>query len=229
MNRIIVLFGAILIGLLLIGVASAEDGIDITIKNGTLIVEGYSITSFAGKVKTGFIDRVNDSFSSSISCISMNITEANSTGGNGTIREIETNCTINLDYHKEIPFNFNGTESVFFSDDELQRKYETCLEEKATYKVGYTTCTSNNFDKEGLEANLTKCSSDLQVCKSERSAAEADKNEMEQETEDTKNQKWTFGIGGLIVGVIGTLWYTGRIGGPKAKSGEESYNPQQAA
>jgi hypothetical protein len=200
-----------------------EEGIDIRIKNNTVKINGYVITDFAGKVPSSFINNTDETISSNpIKCNNINVTEGNVT------KTYQTNCTLNLDYHKEIPFSFNRSVSTIIGNTDLQRKYEDCLVLKSQFSAGLDSCSKAKVEQGEFEKNFTQCSTGLQICRSEKSSIETNRNDLKKEMEDNKNKHWIWGIGGLVIGVAGILLYQKKLLGPKVKSPEDSYNTRQA-
>jgi len=203
---------------------SAAEGIDVRIINNSLTIQGFIITDFAGKVPAGFIKETNSSLSTNpFVCEDLEVTEGNTT------RIVKTNCTLNIDYHKEIFFNFNDSTSTIIGDTELQRKYEECLTEKADYNAGLNSCNTEKNKRVDNELNYTNCKSDLRICQDDKSDAEKDYSELQTEQKENSNKHWIWGAVGAALGMIATLYYKGFIGGPKAKTPEDSYNRQQSA
>lgn len=225
MKQISILVGVGILILLSISFINAEnEGVDITIENDTITLQGYTYTTFAGKVPAGFITFKNVSLGDDlIKCEDLTYTSNNVT------RTVKTNCTLNINFHQEFPFNFNNTASFVITDQQLQQRYEKCLEDKNAFENGLKTCTKDKNEQGLFESNYSVCSSALTICESTKTTALADKAELEKDQEDNQNRHWIWGIGGLIFGIIGSLWYTGKIGGPRTKNPEESFNAQQAA
>ncbi len=220
------IFVIVLMSIFCLGFVNAESGIDLKIHNDTIIVEGWIVSDFGGKVAYGIIDKVETNITSNpLICQDLNVTEGN------TSRIVQTNCTYVIDYHLNIPFlNANDTtQGIIIGDTELQRKYETCLEQKAAFNAGLNSCSTAKNEQSGFESNYTKCATDLQVCQSERATAQTETNRLTTEINENGNQQWVWGIGGLIIGILGTLYYCGRLGGPKSQKPDENFNRQQAA
>ena len=213
---IIILFSTITI---------AVEGLEIRIINGTIEIQGYIITELAGKISAGFIEHVNGTLGDNLIICSeiVNITQ-----GNETI-SVGANCTLNIDYYKDLPFSFNTTGQLILNNPELQLKYENCLVDKSAFEAGLNVCVSVKNEQGDFKDNYTLCSSTLLVCESERSSAQSEKNKIEKESEEKKNRQWVWGIVGLILGALVTLYYKGHIGGPRSRKPEDSYNPRQAA
>jgi hypothetical protein len=206
---------------------SAAEGIDISIVDNQISIRGYTESSFAGKIPADFIPQINESLGSGVVCHN-NVT-VQETQGNSTVNVVyPTNCTLALSYTKTLPFGFNVT-NVVVGDQKIQQDFIACIAEREQHKAGLNNCNKALVEQGEWESNFSTCNTNLVTCQAERSTAISDKNRFEQEQEQNKNSGWTWAIGGLAVGVLGSLWYTGKIGGPKQKKPEDSYNPQQAA
>lgn len=111
-------------------------------------------------------------------------------------------------------------------DITLMDKYLMCNNEKSNLTISYTVCSDNLFrcnaeNPSELKNKISNCTIDnvnLQNLVSQKdNALQIKTNELE----DTKNQKFLFGIGGLILGIIGILAFQGKLYNVKDKSMEE--------
>lgn len=225
-----------------------ESGIEITIKNNTILIQGYTIIStqiynpytgtyteipqkFVSLTDNLFINKVNETINPINRCENVTFDREE----NGTIKRETclTNCSAHFDYYKEIPFlNFrierNQSQPTITDQATLQR-YDQCLMEKAQYIAGLNACVENKNKQEDFEKKYGQCSNELNACLIERNITVTERNRLFTEYESKKNQNWVYGVGGLILGIIGTLWLSGKIGGPKAPNIEGIFNRQQSA
>jgi hypothetical protein len=221
----------ILILLLQVSLISAigpvgENGLDISVKNNTIQIQGYTIIAAPPYgmpmkfVSTSgiFINSSNEPLGVIMNCVNFNYTE-----GNQSIN-IPTNCTYSIDYSKSFPFftNFTNQSSQIVVDSVTQDKYEKCTLEKLQWESSYGNYSS-------YQQQITSWQTQLSTCQGQLTPLQTQNTELTKEQEDNKNKPWTYGGIGLAVGIIGTLFYLGRIGGPKSRRYEEDFNRGQSA
>ena len=114
----------------------------------------------------------------------------------------------------------------------------TCLIEKASINSGYTTCAITRDEcleeYEGKNATNTQnqldaCSLRIQQKDVELQGQVTTIGNLEEEKESTGNEKWVYAVIAAILGVVGCLLYTGKIGkgSVKDKSMDEFNKSQQ--
>lgn len=222
-----------------------ENGMDIYIINNTIIVEGYTIIGvqqynpitgqytttpqkFVSSTNNLFVNRLNETINGTVICDPVIVNQ------NGTNHTYFQNCRVNQDYHKEVAFlniltNNSNQSQPTITDTATQAKYEQCLTDKAQFSAGLDSCVKDKSTLNDFSANFTKCQSDLTTCTIDKNAAQTSKSTLEKEKEDTKNRQWMYGGAGLVLGLLGTLYWKGHLGGPKAKRPQDQYNVNQAA
>jgi hypothetical protein len=128
-----------------------------------------------------------------------------------------TNITLCQINPQEVTFdNYlirNTTQNV---DMTITDRLITCETEKTRMNMGWQTCSSE-WDKEikknatGLKQDLDSCNLDknnLQVSLSQKSSLYDSKSK---EVLDIQNQKFLFAFLGIVIGIIGTLFYQGKL------------------
>jgi hypothetical protein len=207
---------------------ASEDGISISIKNNSINIYGYTITTLVGKVSAGFFSPLNETMSNyTFICDDVNVRVTDS-NGNITNQTFQNNCRVNLLYSKDIPMTINQSYTTIIGDTQLQRNYEDCIGLKSQYSAGLDACTIEKNKREDASANYTQCSTDLQICGSKRDEAISAKTTMETNQKENENQKWIYAAGAFILGLAAMAFYMGKIGGPKIDRPEDKFNQQQA-
>lgn len=206
----------------------AEDGIEVSILNNSISIRGYTITSIAGKVSAGFFSPINETLTS-YNTICDNVSVQVYSNGNITNQTFQNNCRLSLNYSKSVALNVNSSYTTIIGDTQLQKNYEDCISLKAQFSTGLDACVKERDKREDMSENYTQCTTGLQICNSEKTTALNEKSKIEQNTKDNENQRWFYGIIGIIVGIVGMGFYTGKIGGAKANRPEEYFNQSQAA
>jgi hypothetical protein len=166
-----------------------------------------------------------------------------------TSRNVTTtpNGTFNLVFEKNYLFNsdvFNDTNDTVTSNilsDILKQlnstlvKYDTCTLERAQYQTSYSNCLDSKTKAGSFESNFTECSkqltdcnNQLSTCQTQRQTTQTTVDTMTKEKEDTKNTPYLFGIGGLIIGIVGAMLYNGKWGKDKARNPDGNYNRTQS-
>lgn len=210
-----------------------ENGLDITVKNNTIEVKGYTIvaappygvpTKFIS-ANPLFVNTLSESLGGVQTCATYNYTS-----GNETI-STPVNCTYSVNYAKELAFitNITNQSITTITDTSTQSKYEQCILERAQYQTTYNNCLDGKNQLANYETNYTSCKEQLSNCQNQLTTSQTTVTTMTKEKEDNKNQPWIFGIVGLAVGILGSLFYTGKIGGTRVKHPEENFNRGQAA
>lgn len=221
MNKILL---ATTLVMLMVSHVSAGEGLLLEINNETLTIKGYIETEFAGRVSANIIEEINQSIGSNlIVCDNIEITEGNET------KTYNQNCTLNIDFTKDIPFLFNDTKNTIIGDSELQRKFEQCLEDKSQFNAGLKSCNDAKIEQGEYKQNYTECFSDLKICNSEKSIETEKRAELQKESDENKNRHWVWGAIGVGATVLFFSWRDGKIFGPRTKKEEETYNAQQSA
>ena len=93
----------------------------------------------------------------------------------------------------------------------------TCLEEKASYSTAWTKCLLDLEEYEGENSTTNKeklddCTLINQQKDIEMQGKLTTIENLEDEKKDTENLKWIYAVVAVILGVIGTLVYCGKIG-----------------
>jgi len=221
MKKLIIFF--LLLSISLVMVSAENSGMVLNIKNNTLTIEGYVVTEVAGRVNAGFFSNVDVSLNNDIiMCDSIQINETNIT------KTYYQNCSLNINITRDIPFIFDNNKTAII-DIQLQEKYENCLVDKKSCEKSLETCSSDYYNFKDFESNFTKCSSDLQVCRNDKTNLEGSVNTLQEEQDDTKNSKYIWAICAAGIVIVFFMYKEGKIGGPKVHRDEDSYNLNQAA
>lgn len=207
---------------LLLGLASASEGIRVSIKNDSLSVQGFIVSSVYGEIPASFFDGINTTLNNTVICESETIT-----CGNESITR-QKNCRLNIDYQVSKEFKFNQSVGTIIGDSAIQDKYDACVAEKISYSVGVANCVKDKERYADYETNYTVCKESLSGCNSQLSSITGEKNTCTTEAESKKNDRWLWGIGGLVIGILVILFKEGKIWNPKAKQVGSGFNPQQA-
>lgn len=224
MKKIILSF--LLLSFLISSAYAAENDtayVQVDIKNNQLTVNGIIETNVVGigrvNVSAGFLN-FNDTLSANpINCQDVNV--------NGTT--YQTNCSLNIDFTKTLPLKFENLVSVTATEGDLQTRYEDCNFQRANYLAAYTTCESQRVKLDGVESNYSSCQTNLASCNNERGNLQTEKNTLQTQVTENENKPITWVIIGVIAGIVGVFFYQGKIGGPKARSPEDSYNTTGAS
>lgn len=218
------LISIIILVLCITPLIAAENGIEIIIKNNTISVRGYTMDAIYGKVDFGFFNKINDSLTSSIHCNNFTINV------NGTDQTYQDNCTLNIDFKKDIPiFTQNESSTSIIGDTGLYNKLIECETLKAQYRAGLDSCVEDKATIKDVNTNYTQCSSDVQICRNDKVNLESKVAELNEDIDSHKNTQWGFLIFGLVAGGVIIMVYYGKIGGSKIKREDETFNPRQAA
>lgn len=137
-------------------------------------------------------------------------------------------------YTDSTPINMDYAQKY----DECKDQKSSCEIEKGKLDVGYTKCNVNlgECQKKYEGENATKCDDELNICNLQIKERDLDLNaknteitNFKTEKENTKNSKYFWGIGGIIIGVLCLLFKEGKIGAgnPQDKSVGE-FNKNQA-
>lgn len=219
-----------------------EKGITVQVQNNTITIGGYTIvqdpsTGINIKVTSDnlFINKVSSSTGLNITCNSVNIPVIENGTYNGNNQSIIPGYNFSVNYLIDIPFtsqNITNQSNLFCIS---QEKYEQCITEKAQYSTGMNSCTESKKDIKDVSSNFTTCSTNLQttstslqICNSDKDSADKKVTDMETKIKDTQNQRYIWaGIAGVLC-ILGTLYFKGHIGGPKAHDPEQNFNRTQA-
>lgn len=210
-----------------------ENGLDIKVINNSIEIRGYTIvaappygvpTKFVSSNPL-FINILSESLGGTEFCSTYNYTS-----GNQTI-STNVNCSYLVNYVKELPFiaNFTNQTITTITDVNTQNKYDQCVLEKAQYSTSYNNCLNSKNLMINYETNYTNCKEQLNSCQNQLTTCQGQVTIMTKEKEDTKNTPWIYGAIGLAIGIVGALFYTGKIGGQKAKNYEDNFQRGQAA
>lgn len=214
----------LLISLLLLSVLPmicAENGIEIIINNQSISIRGYTLDALYGKVDFGFFQKINESISNIIQCDNFTVNSTNLT--------YQTNCRTSLTYSKNIPiFTQNESSSTIIGDTNLYTQLIDCEILKAQYNAGLNTCTEAKNQQGDFSQNFTQCNTNIQICRSDKSNLEKEITDLKKDIEDNKNRQWWFLAIGLVVGGVGIMIKEGKIGAPKTKGDDETFNRGQA-
>lgn len=133
------------------------------------------------------------------------------------------------------PFNYLVvTEAGEIFNIDYKTQYDTCIVEKGKFDMGWNNCRIDLEKYTG--ANATVCKDRLDTCNLtlkqkdiDISAKDEKITSLQTESEGTKNSKWIYGIGGVILGILGLLFYQGKLGRgvPRERSMSE-FNKGQA-
>jgi len=144
----------------------------------------------------------------------------------------------NISYKSEafdyiIPFIIDIPENISFYE-----KWMDCEVYSAKLDTGYTICNSNLVEcREEYEGeNATSYKEDLNECTltiKEKDLDITSKNkeieDLKEEAEETKNAKYFWGAGGVVLGILGLLFYRGELGKGSVKDKSQGeFNPSQA-
>lgn len=109
----------------------------------------------------------------------------------------------------------------------------TCKIQRGQFESQLNSCLQKVGIYEGV--NATKCKEDLSTCTLSLKTKDIDlgaKDEkiiaIQEESDSKQNSRWIYGIVGVIAGILGLLFYQGKVGGgPKERSMGE-FNKGQA-
>ena len=207
-----------------------ENGIDITIANNTIQVQGYTIvaappygvpTKFISSSPL-FINTTNEALGATQTCVNFNYTS-----GNQSIL-IPTNCTYTVNYFKELPFitNMSAGNITTLTDVTTQAKYDQCVLERAQFSNSYNNCLDRERLLGNSQANLTACTTQLTTVQAQLTPLQSQVVSLQKQIDDSKNTPITWAVIALVIGVGGTYWFTTK--NSKIKHPEENYNRNQA-
>lgn len=192
----------LLLGILLIQVVSSEE---------------ISGANFVIKVYNGTVEITNSDYS-----------------GNNK------NFSFNSSIYNEFSYNFLFIKNTTVSVD-LVDKYANCLNEKSSceltknsFNMAWNECVrdlNNAGNISAIQGNLTQCTTSLQQKDTEISSKQSAVDECKTAQSQKENQKWIYGVVGVILGILGALLQQGKgkewFGKIKEKS-KEDFNPRQA-
>lgn len=211
--------------LLLSLVSASGPVITLTISNGTISAQGFFIYDAFGKYPAPIITNFNEAINLSVECYNATTSVLNNVTGNYTNSTSQV-CNSSGYYTRDIPVTF-ANQSLVVTDTNSQAQYNQCLQEKAQYSTGLNTCADTLTKQIAYKDNYTQCSTDLQICNADKSRITTDKTTAETNYTNSKNAKYYFGVGGLILGIVGYMFYRKEIGGPKHTQ-QDSYQAHQA-
>lgn len=220
-----------------------ERGIELIIHNSSLTLRNYAILyeSISGTYQKVFFGSPSATETLPITgwCEPVNYTVCDSVCTTNHTETVTPNFNYSILLEKNYlsaieSTNASGINSTILSDILIQlnktlENYETCLTDKAIIEGNYRALVEINNVTKTSSADIQQISTNLGACQSEKATLQSQITTLTDEKEDTKNQKWVYGIVGLAAGIFGTLWSKGFIGKPKARDPGESYNRGQAA
>lgn len=139
---------------------------------------------------------------------------------------------------KVIPFLFSGTPTTSNLDyytlwNETDTQLTKCKIQRGQFETAYNKCLSDISVYTG--ANATVCKTKLETCSLDLKSKDLDlaaKDDqiatVKREGDATKNSKWMYGAGGIILGILGLLFYQGKLGGNAKERSMGEFNPSQA-
>lgn len=97
-------------------------------------------------------------------------------------------------------------------------QYDQCIFDKGQLNKGWDECRALNAT--GCKKDLDVCTLDLKQKDIDISTKDDKITTLQTENDGTKNSKWLFGVGGIILGIVILLFYEGKIGkgNPREKS-----------
>ncbi|MEK6878432.1 MAG: hypothetical protein AABY22_02430 [Nanoarchaeota archaeon] len=207
MNKILLMF----FGIFLISVVSAGPIIKIEINGNSLNASGFIYYEGLGTYPAPIITPIQDIIGS---CSTNNITN-------------QTSCTYN--YTKDISILSFSNSSVTVMTDATSQAYLKCLDDKALYTAGQNTCNTALKEQQEYKENYTSCYIASKTCETDLSYARAEAKKSKEDLEKDSNQKFVWGIVGMILGILGALaYYKSGIFSPKVKGPEDNFNRQQS-
>ena len=147
-----------------------------------------------------------------------------------------TNGTINLQEFS-FPIIFIRNESV---DSSLVDKYAECIElkgkcdgERNQFNMGWNNCLKDLNDyklnnNESIKEKFNSCNLEKQSLQINLDAQVKKYSDYEELQKDKGNSKYIYGVVGFILGIVGTLFYQGKIGNQNKDKSHEEFNPQRA-
>lgn len=204
---------------------AGKDGIDIIIKNDTIDAKSYI---FYGGTTPYTKNLMTTNLISSFNCDSLNISNLTFGAYNETIL---TNCTyifadktVTINMTDVCPANETIQRTVEVNEETIIN-YTQCLKDYGIL-FGNHQYISNEYGGLNKTNELyIKCNADLAVCNTKQITID----DLNKQIEDMTNQKYVWGVVGLIAGIVGYMFYTGKIGGQKAKQAGENYQRGQRA
>lgn len=176
------------------------------------------------------------------------------TNGSLTTIKVEINNSLTSYNHQIFSFNVNFIrEGINLYDDfnflfiknetvseDLVTKYTTCLSQKSTCELTKSQFNTawDQCEKKLTEAtgeNSTACKLQVDSCNLQIKEKDLEITSKDQEIEkltndqtNTKNSKWFWAIGGVILGILGLLFKQGKLTGTPKDRSEEEFNRMQA-
>lgn len=225
MKRMLLLFSLLVVTLITsvnaATVLNATQVVTVSISNSTLSLTGGYIFGNI-KIPDPSMVSFSDSINFTQSCV--NVTVVNST--NSTLNTTSIVCSFDGNYSKEIPINFGAGVTATTTDQSAD--YKTCIDDKAALNAGLNACVTAKNEQGQFKENYTACSTNLQICTSDKATLQKDKDAITQDFNDSKNAKLYWGGIGLVLGFLIRMVMKGEIGGAKPKKAEDSFNRNQA-
>lgn len=139
---------------------------------------------------------------------------------------------------KVIPFLFTGTTTASNLDyfdlwNQTDIQLTSCKIQRGQFETAYNRCLSDISVYTGTNATICKdkletCTLDLKRKDIDLTAKDDKITSIQTESDSKQNSRWVYGFGGIIAGILGLLFYQGKMGGrPKERSMSE-FNPSQA-
>ena len=143
-----------------------------------------------------------------------------------------------VDNSKLIPFLFTGTPTTSNLDyfqlwNQTDFQLTTCKIQRGQFETAYNKCLQDISVFTG--ANATICKNKLETCTLDLKTKDLDltaKDDkivaVQEESDSERNSRWVYGFGGVIIGILGLLFYQGKIGGGPRERSRGEFNPGQA-
>lgn len=220
-----------------------QRGIEVNITNNTITIGGYQIVPWIDGTPVLvtspelFINKIVNSTGANITCEAVSVPIIINGTYSGVNQTITPGYNYNVNYLMDIPFipyiNQSITNQTSTNPSNLfcisESKYLECNNLQNSYRISWDNCRDDLKENEGFKSNYSTCATSLSTCQSERASATAQVTTLTDEAIKTKNSKWVWGIGGIILGIFGTLYVKGHIGRPKVRNPEGNYNKEQSA
>lgn len=239
---------ALMLSFLIVPFISADANNDlrlrIAINNNTINAKLYAPLTVFGSTQVGEVFSITETMPINMQCASLNYTVID---GNWSYpNHTETynpigNYGINYLFDRVIfsgVFNSTGGSNASVSEAILSniitqlnnslKDYNTCLTEKATIWGNYRSLSEISVIQNDSYNNYKKCSSEIIVCNDEKSKFKSDYENLVKTQDSKQQEKYIWGVIGIAIGAGVMAYFTGKLGGPKVRSPDDSYNRQQA-
>jgi hypothetical protein len=255
MKKILLSLLALLFLISFVNAESGDGGINIRIVGSNLTITGYYYSLFSSTDTINATNEVVDNFYQNLSGFircrgwvngTHNNTAGYENGVNITNTQIyPTDCeyVLDIDISKQLPLknsymkwlknissgNLTTPGGYSLVNTATEEKYISCLNDKSQVETNLRVASSQYIDCNNTKDAIVQCTAEKATCQATQTTLQKTVDDATKNLDDEKNTRYIYLAVGCGLGVAGTLYFKGHIGGPKTRRPEETYNRGQAA